>query len=461
MRHSVSVRAAALKPPSTLQLGRLICTLLAMAALAICSASALRADDHNASATTSQTTLIHAGRVIDGVSDSVLTERTIVVRDGAIVEVVKGYRQPADGEAVVDLKGATVTPGLIDLHTHLSNQGSKDSYSEGFRLDIADYAIRSVVYAERTLMAGITTVRDLGDRSNLTVPLKRAIARGDIAGPRIFTATKSLATTGGHADPTNGVRADLLGDPGPKDGVVNSPEDARKAVRQRYKEGADLIKITATGGVLSFASSGHNPQFTEEEVAAVVDIASDYGFHVAAHAHGTEGMKRAIRAGVRTIEHGTYLDDEAMELMKERGTYLVPTLMAGDFVTKKAAEKGYFPEVVRTKAATIGPVMAKNFKRAVDLGVPIAFGTDAGVFPHGDNAHELTLMVQAGMDPMTAIRSATVVASRVIDMQDQIGTIEAGKLADLTAVEGNPLDDITVFDDVIFVMKDGKVWKTP
>ncbi|MEM9553428.1 MAG: amidohydrolase family protein [Acidobacteriota bacterium] len=414
-----------------------------------------------ADATPPAATLIHAGRLIDGRSDEVAAERTLVVRDGRIEEIVAGYRPAAAGETVIDLRAATVLPGLIDLHTHLTNEGSEHSYVERFRLEAGHYAIRSVVYAERTLRAGFTTVRDVGDRYNLSVPLRDAIASGLIVGPRVFTSTKSLATTGGHADPTNGMRRDLMGDPGPRNGVVNGVEDARKAVRQRYKEGADLIKITATGGVLSVAASGQNPQFTDEELDAIITTANDYGFHVAAHAHGAEGMKRAIRAGVRTVEHGSYLDDEGMDLMIEHGTYLVPTLLAGDHVASKAEIEGYYPEVVRRKAAAIGPVMQSTFAKAYARGVRIAFGTDSGVSPHGENGREFALMVEAGMPAMEAIQSATRVAAEVLDQQDELGTLEAGKLADVIAVAGDPLADVTELERVIFVMKGGSVHVAP
>ena len=245
-----------------------------------------------------------------------------------------------------------------------------------------------------------------------------------------------MATTGGHADPTNGLRGEFRRDAGPDDGVINSPEEARRAVRRRYKDGADLIKLTATGGVLSLASSGDNPQFTAEELRAVVEAARDYEFTVAVHAHGTEGMKRAVLAGVTSIEHGTYMTDEVMELMKQRGTYLVPTLMAGAFVAEKAKEPGYFPAVVRPKAAAIGPVMQSTFARAYVAGVKIAFGTDSGVSPHGDNAKEFELMVAGGMPPMTAIQSATLEAAKLLRIEDRLGTLEQGKIADLVAVPG-------------------------
>ncbi len=404
-------------------------------------------------------TLIHAGKLIDGRSDTALAEKTLVVDGKTIVEIADGYLEPEDGDQVVDLRDSTVLPGLMDMHTHLTFEGSKSAYMERMQLKPGDYAIRSVVYAERTLLAGFTTVRDVGDNYNLTVPLRNAINGGVIPGPRIFTATKSLATTGGHADSSNGMRADLQGDPGPKEGVVNSAEDARKAVRQRYKDGADLIKITATGGVLSLAKHSQNPQFTEEVLRAIVETGKDYGFMVAAHAHGAEGMKRAIRAGVKTIEHGTYMDDETMQLMVEHGTYHVPTIMAGKWVEAKAKVDGYFPEVVRPKAAAVGPVIAGTFAKAYKAGVKIAFGTDSGVSPHGRNAEEFVYMVEGGMPPMAAIQSATAVTAELLGIEDQAGTLEAGKTADVVATRGDPLEDISTLQHITFVMKEGVVYK--
>jgi len=406
-----------------------------------------------------ETTLIHAGRLIDGKSDEVAEKVTVVVEDHKIVSIEKGYVKAKNGEKVIDLKSHTLMPGLMDMHTHLTGELTRASYFEGFGMNPGDYAFRMVGLSEKTLMAGFTTVRDLGDRHLLSISLRNAISRGQVIGPRVYTAGKAIGTTGGHADPTNGLNSVLRGDPGPKDGVVNSPEDARKAVRQRYKDGSDLIKITATGGVLSMAKNGQNPQFAMDELLAIVETARDYGFTVAAHAHGTEGMKRAVKAGVNSIEHGTYMDDEVMALMKEKGTYLVPTLMAGDFVLKKAEEPGFFSPMIAVKAKAIGPVMKGTFKKAYEAGVKIAFGTDSGVSRHGDNAHEFVLMVEAGMPPMKAIQSATRVASELLGIDDVLGTVEAGKLADLVAVPGNPLDDISVMEAVSFVMKDGKVYK--
>jgi imidazolonepropionase-like amidohydrolase len=250
-----------------------------------------------------------------------------------------------------------------------------------------------------------------------------------------------------------------MGDPGPKEGVVNSVEDARKAVRQRYKDGADWIKITSTGGVLSVAKSGQNPQFTDEELLAIVETARDYGMRVAAHAHGTEGMKRAVIAGVASIEHGTFMDDEVMQLMKENGTWYVPTILAGKWVAEKSKIDGFFPELVRPKAATIGPIIQDTFARAYKAGVPIVFGTDSGVSAHGDNAQEFALMVEGGMPPMEAIQSATSVAAEFLGIFDTHGSIEADKMADIVAVPGNPLDDIRAMERVSFVMRGGKVYK--
>ncbi|MBR9812326.1 amidohydrolase family protein [bacterium] len=382
----------------------------------------------------------------------------VTVEDGRFGEIERGA-SAQDGDTVLD--GLTCVPGLTDMHTHLLYEFGPKTYLEGYTLNEADYALRGAVHAERTLLAGFTTVRDLGDSYNATVALKNAINSGMLPGPRIFTAAKSIATTGGHADPTSGDRANIQGDPGPKQGVINGIADARKAVRQRYKDGADLIKITATGGVLSVASSGQNAQFTDDELKAIVETAKDYGFHVAAHAHGAEGMKRAIKAGVTTIEHGTYMDDEAIKLFKRYDAWYVPTIIAGKWVEEKSRIDGFFPDVVRPKAAAIGPLIQGTFARAYEAGVQIAFGTDSGVSAHGDNAWEFVYMVAAGMPPAEALKSATISPAIVMKKQEVMGAIEPGKFADLIAVPGNPLEDINVMRDVRYVMKAGKAYKAP
>ena len=402
-------------------------------------------------------TALQCGQVLDADSGEMNGPTAIVVANGRIESV--GEPAPADAE-IVDLSNMTCLPGLIDLHVHLSDQLSKRAYLHRYQWGAAEYALNAAANARKTLMAGFTTVRNVGDRHNETVALRDAIAAGKVPGPRIFTAAESIATTGGHADPTNGHRPGLAGDPGPKEGVANGPVAARKAVRQRYKDGADLIKITATGGVLSLAASGQNPQFTEAELAAIVDTAADYDMHVAAHAHGAEGMLRAVRAGIDTIEHGTFMNDEIIAAMKQHGTYYVPTILAGKFVGEKAEEPGYFPEVVRAKAAAIGPQITDTFSRAHEAGVTIAFGTDTGVSPHGDNAREFGFMVEGGMPPAEAIRAATITAAEVVDQSDTLGRIKTGYAADIIAVKGNPLDDIKRLEQVAFVMKNGEIVKS-
>ena len=399
-------------------------------------------------------TLIHAGRLVDGFGGRPVMERTIVVEGNAIVAIERGFSAGGEGDRVVDLSGHTVMPGLIDMHVHLTGETSPTEYVESFRMNPEDVAFRSAVYADRTLQAGFTTVRDVGGAVSLA--LRNAINTGWAEGPRIFAAGRTIATTGGHGDSSNGLRRSLFTEPGPLEGVANGPIEARAAVRQRYKDGSDLIKITATGGVLSQASSGQNAQFTVEEVQAIVATANDYGFHVAAHAHGTEGMKRAVLGGVTTIEHGTYMSDEVMDLMVEKGTYYVPTILAGKFVAEKAEEEGYFTPIVRPKALAIGPLIQDTFARAYERGVPILFGTDTGVSAHGDNWREFVYMAEAGMPMLEAITVATSKPAAVLG-RDDIGAIEVGRLADIVAVPGNPLEDPMLMGEMAFVMKDGEV----
>lgn len=403
-------------------------------------------------------TVIHAGRLIDVDAGRVLNEQTIVIDGERIVRVESGY---VDGEAIIDLRDATVMPGWIDMHVHIASEQAPERQLERFTLDPQDAAYRSVVYAERTLMAGFTTVRDLGTSHGVAQSLRRAVNQGLVPGPRIFTAGKSIATTGGHADPSNGTNRELARDPGPDEGVVNSTDDAWKAVRARYQEGADLIKITATGGVLSQARSGQNPQFRVAEIEAIVAAARDYGYKVAAHAHGTEGMKRAVVGGVDSIEHGTFMTDEVIRLMRRHGTWYVPTISAGRFVGEKAEEPGYFSELVRPKAAAIGPQIQDTFARAYRGGVKIAFGTDTGVSPHGDNWKEFGFMIEAGMPAMEAIQSATKSAAELLGQSERLGSIVPGKQADIIAVPGDPLTDPEAFGRVHFVMKGGNIYKSP
>ncbi|WP_395791746.1 amidohydrolase family protein [Aquimonas sp.] len=409
--------------------------------------------------------VMHCGQVFDANSARLLGAHSLVVEDGRITQVsenrVEASSLGSDATAI-DLSGHTCLPGLIDMHVHLGSQTSPAAYSEGFRMNPEDYALRSVGYAETTLKAGFTTVRDLGGLQ--TIALRNAINEGRVVGPRIFAAGKSLATTGGHADPRNGINRELaesLGWPGPEEGVVAGPYEARRAVRQRYKEGSDVIKLTATGGVLSFAKSGDNPQFMEDEIRAVVETARDYGFKVAAHAHGKEGMRRAVAAGVDSIEHGTYMDEDVFALMREKGTWYVPTISAGVFVSEKAREIGYYPEIVRPKAERIGALIQATAGRAQAAGVKIAFGTDAGVFPHGDNAREFVLMVEAGMPANLALQSATRNAAELLGESASLGSLEVGKYADVVAVAGNPLENIALMREVQFVMKAGAVVKAP
>lgn len=409
--------------------------------------------------TTAQDLYLHCGQLIDTQDGKVLKNKTIVVSENTIKDVLDGFIQPQVPEdRIIDLKSKTVMPGLIDMHVHIEKEYSPSRYIEVFTSNEADIAYNSVGYAKTTLMSGFTTIRDLGG-TGVNIALRNAINQGKIIGPRIFTSGKSIATTGGHADPTNGRNRLLMGDPGPDQGVINSVDEARKAVRQRYKNGADNIKITATGGVLSVAKNGQNPQFTLEEVQAICNTAKDYGMIVAAHAHGDEGMQRAVIGGVTTIEHGTLMSEKTMDLMKQYGTYYVPTIIAGKEVANNAKTKGYYPEIIVPKALEIGPKIQSTFGRAYQRGVPIAFGTDAGVFPHGLNAQEFGYMVEAGMPEMEAIQSATFVNAKVLGINDRLGQIKTGYIADIVATNLNPVDDISTLEEIVFVMKEGVVYK--
>lgn len=406
-----------------------------------------------------QDTYIHCGKLIDTKNGKVLTNKTIIVSGNTIKSIENNFVNPTNlSDVVIDLKSKTVMPGWIDMHVHIEAETSPTAYLDEFTKNEADVAYDAQEFAGRTLMAGFTTVRDLGG-SGVNVSLRNAINKKKVKGPRIYTAEKSLATTGGHADPTNGVKSELMGDPGPKEGVVNSVEDAKKAVRQRYKNGADWIKITATGGVLSVAKSGSNPQFFIDEIEAIVKTAKDYGMKVAAHAHGDEGMVRAIKGGVKTIEHGTQMSESTMDLMKQYNAYLVPTISAGKYVAEKAKIENYYPAIIVPKALAIGAQIQETFRRAYKRGVPIAFGTDAGVYPHGENAKEFIYMTEVGMPVMAALQSATITNAMLLDMENQLGAIEPGFLADIIATNEDPTENINTVENVVFVMKDGVVYK--
>jgi imidazolonepropionase-like amidohydrolase len=440
---------------------------LAAAVVAFFATSAFAAP--NPEPRTAPVVVIECGHFIDVVNGKLLGETTIVASGDRIEKVVPGKvdtkaYMPTPGSSrsysfsYYPMPDATCMPGLIDSHTHLTGQFSKSSYSDQFRLNPADYAIQSTVYARRTLLAGFTSVRNVGDNNNESIALRNAVNKGEVPGPRILTAGVPIGSTGGHADGSDGYRWDLQGDPTPKDGIINSPEDAWKAVRQHYKDGADLIKIMPSGGVLDESSSSQNPQLTLAEIQAVVAAAHDYGFTVAAHAHGAEAIRRAVIGGVDSIEHGTFMNDEDMKLMKEHGTWYVPTIIAGQFVMGKAKEGWYPPQVAR-KALEVGPIIMNTAGKAYRAGVKIAFGTDAGVYPHGENAKEFEYMVEAGMPPMFTIQAATTHAAQLLKRDKDVGSLEPGKYADIVAVPGNPLDDIKLMQKVDFVMKGGVVYE--
>jgi len=408
--------------------------------------------------TTAQRTIIYCGQLIDVKSGQILNQMSIVVAGNKIIDLQKGFIATDPSDKIIDLKSRTVMPGLIDCHVHMESETSPNAQLKRFTTNPADIAFESVRIARTTLLAGFTTVRDVGG-SGVNIALRNSINKGATIGPRILTAGKTIASTGGHADPTNGYRKDLMGDPGPQEGVANGPDECRKAVRQRYKDGSDLIKITASGGVLSLEKDGSGPQFSEEEIKAIVETAKDYGMPVAAHAHGAEAIKRAIRAGVTSIEHGTLMDDEAIALCKKYGTWYVPTIIAGKSTSDSAKKPNYYPPIITEKALAIGPKIQANFARAYKAGIKVAFGTDAGVYAHGKNWMEFVYMNEAGMPALETIKAATVSAAELLGMSESVGSIEKGKLADIVAVDGDPSKDLQSMGRVKFVMKDGVVYK--
>jgi imidazolonepropionase-like amidohydrolase len=406
----------------------------------------------------SEPTALHCPRLFDAAGGKMLGETTVVIEGDRIKEVKAGNASVVGADNIV-LHDVTCLPGLIDSHTHLTGQTSPTAYNDQFRWNPADYAIRSVGYARRTLLAGFTTVRNLGDGNNDSVALRNAIKAGIVPGPRIFTAGMAIGSTGGHADDSDGYRQDLQGDPSAKQGIINGVDDAWKAVRQHYKDGADLIKIMPSGGVLDESASVDNAQMTIEEIKAVVAAAHDYGFTVAAHAHGTEAIRRAVVGGVDSIEHGTFMDDADMKLMKEHGTWYVPTIIAGQYVAEKAKIPNYYPAQIAKKALMVGPQIQATAGKAYKAGVKIAFGTDASVYPHGGNAHEFELLVAAGLPPAAALQAATLNAATLLKQEKSLGSVEAGKYADVVAVAGDPLKDIAAMKTVNFVMKNGVIYK--
>ena len=402
---------------------------------------------------------LHSGKLFNSKEGKMLDNMTIIVSGNKIKEIKKGFVLPEnDNSIIIDLKDSTVMPGFIDLHVHIESEYNPEKYLNEFTAEESEIAFSSLKFAKRTLMAGFTTVRDLGG-SGVNISLRNAINKGEVIGPRIFTAGKAIGTTGGHADPTNGWKKSIAGDPGPQDGVINGVDDARKAVRERYKNGADVIKITATGGVMSIAKNGQNPQFTIEEIKAICETANDYDMIVAAHAHGDEGIQRAVIGGVHTIEHGTLLSDESMKLMKQYGTYYVPTITAGKEVAANAKIPGYYDELVVPKALAIGPKIQSTTEKAYKAGVNIAFGSDAGVFPHGKNAKEFIYMNEAGIPIIECLQAATIVNAKILSMENEIGQIEKDFIADIIATKSNPEDDISTLENVVFVMKEGVIYK--
>ena len=414
-----------------------------------------------------KTTLIHCGSLIAVPGEPMQTEQSILIVDGFIVSIVDGFTDPAlietDDEHVelIDLSESFVLPGLIDCHTHLTGEirPALERMRRSMQEGEAHAAIDGVANAKKTIEAGFTTVRNVGSPGSVGLALRDRINQGIIPGPRMYVSGPPVSVTGGHGDPTNSLSPALRPQLGPQLATADGPAEARKAVRARIREGVDLIKITATGGVLSATAAGVDQQFFVDELESIVEAARMMGRKVAAHAHGTDGINAALRAGVSSIEHGTYLDDESIRLFIENDAYLVPTIHAGKFVEDKAKIDGYFPPAIRAKAATVGPLIQASFGRAYRAGVNIAFGTDVGVGAHGTNAMEFVYMHQAGMTPEDCLISATINAAALIGASDLIGTLEVGKAADLIAVRANPLEDISVLLEVDFVMKDGDIFK--
>lgn len=403
-------------------------------------------------------TFVQAGRLLaDPATGKVETAKTLVIDGGKVVRIADGYVSEPGGK-VIDLKSSFVMPGLIDSHVHLTSQQNPNSRLEEVTQSSAEQAMVGARYARRTLMAGFTTVADLGADNDAIFALRKATANGDVPGPRIIAAGSAISVHGGHGD-VNGFREDVMHVLRPGS-VCSGPADCRRAVREQVWLGADIIKITATGGVLSNTSAGLAQQFSDDELAAIVDAAHRMGRRVTAHAHGTDGINAFLKAGGDSIEHGTYLDAESIALFKKNGAYLIPTLEAGDFVAKVASGPNNFLTPAQSaKALEAGPKMLDMARRAHAAGVKIAFGTDTGVSAHGDNAYEFVLLVRAGLTPMEAIQAATVNAADHLQISKDAGALTPGHFADVVAVAGDPLADISVLQKVGFVMKQGVVYK--
>ena len=402
-------------------------------------------------------TVVHCPQLFDATAGTMLGPTSVVINGDKFDQIEPGTQTPA-GATVIDLPGATCLPGLIDDHVHLDMQFGKNTYTEAAHINFANMVLRSTLYARRTLMAGFTTVRNVGDHDYDTVALRDEIAAGTVIGPRIFTAGPAISTTGGHADETNGLSLDLQGNPGPLQSIFNGPDEARKVVRLHYKNGADLIKAMPSGGVMDLGANGSAPQMSQDEINALVETAHDYGMKVAVHAHGAEAIRRSVIAGVDSVEHGTFMDDADIALMKQHGTFYCPTVYTGIYVGQQT-EKGAYPPTVAAKALAIGPQIFKTVGRAYKGGVKFAYGTDAGVYPHGQNWEDFIYLVKAGLPPAYTLQMATINAAQLLGHDDILGTVTPGKFADLVAVPGNPLNDINVMSQVSFVMKAGVVYK--
>ena len=407
--------------------------------------------------------LIRCGHLLAVATDAPRDNVTLVIKNGLVESIVPGFDGPKlpDGARVeeIDLKQSFVLPGLIDCHVHLSHEFTPDVRLRAVTETDAEVAYKAAVNARKNLDAGFTTVRDLGGRSTVVFALRDAINRGDIVGPRVIAAGEPITVTGGHGDDSNGYRQELFGVPGADKAVADGPDECRKAVRFQIKLGADVIKLTATGGVLSASSAGLMQHFFQDELDAIAATAHSMGRKAAAHAHGTDGINAALRAGVDSIEHGTYQNDESIKLFKEKGAWYVPTLLAAKTVTANAEKPGYYIKFVADKARLVGPKVKESFRNAHAAGVKIAFGTDTGVSPHGENAQEFAIMVECGMSPNDTITCATINAAELLGLSSQIGTLEPGKQADVIAVKADPTMDASEFERVTFVMKGGKVHK--